>query len=253
MNDQQPGLEAAAPLVEQIADRLRAMATEGELTPGQRLSEARLAAELGVSRNTLREAFRLLTREGLAIYEPNRGVFVATPSMPTIIDIYRVRRLIEIPALAQAWPKHAAVAVMRASVAAAGAARARQDWRAVGSANMGFHSAVVALIDSPRLTAFYAQVAAELRLAFGLLPDPELLHEPFIAENAAILAAVDRGDTDGAAKLLSGYIDRSERIVLAAFARMDDGAAAQFKRTGSRRKTGAERRSQGISGTHGRD
>jgi DNA-binding GntR family transcriptional regulator len=236
MDDRRPEIDAAAPLVEQIAAQLRTMATEGELTPGQRLSEVSLSADLGVSRNTLRESFRLLTREGLARYEPNRGVFVATPSMPAIIDIYRVRRLIEIPALAQAWPKHAAVAAMRAAVAAAGAARERQDWRAVGSANMGFHSAVVALIDSPRLTDFYAQVAAELRLAFGLLPDPELLHEPFIAENAAILAAVDRGDLKGAAKLLAGYLDRSEGVVLGAFARLEDRGASPPARETSRRR-----------------
>ncbi|MDP5309204.1 GntR family transcriptional regulator [Paracoccus spongiarum] len=247
MSDRKPGIDAAAPLVEQIAAQLRTMATEGELTPGERLSEARLSADLGVSRNTLRESFRLLTREGLARYEPNRGVFVAIPSMPAIIDIYRVRRLIEIPALAQAWPKHAAVAAMRAAVVAAEAARERGDWRAVGSANMVFHGAVVALIDSPRLTAFFAQVVAELRLAFGLLPDPELLHEPFIAENAAILAAVDRDDAKGAAKLLAGYLDRSEGVVLAAFARLEDrrvtptprDAPQRRVRTASRRATGA--------------
>ena len=85
MSDRKPEIDAAAPLVEQIAAQLRTMATEGELTPGERLSEARLSADLGVSRNTLREAFRLLTREGLARYEPNRGVFVAIPSMPAII------------------------------------------------------------------------------------------------------------------------------------------------------------------------
>lgn len=224
------GDERAPPLTELVATQIRAMVIEGALTPGQRLSEAPLSDELGVSRNTLREAFRLLTREGLVRHEPNRGVFVATPSMPTILDIYRVRRLLEIPALAQAWPRHASVAAMREAVAAARAARGREDWRAVGTANMSFHIAVVALLDSPRLDAFYAQVAAELRLAFGLLPDPELLHEPFIAENAAILAAVERGDASDAASLLTTYLDRSERVVLAAFARLDDAAAPSASR-----------------------
>jgi DNA-binding GntR family transcriptional regulator len=193
---------------------------EGHFTPGQRLPEARLAGELGISRNTLREAFRLLTRESLVRYAPNRGVFVAAPSMPAILDIYRVRRLIEIPALAQAWPKHQAVASMRAAVAEAEAARERQDWRAVGSANMTFHAAIVALIDSPRLTVFISQIIAELRLVFGLLEDPELLQTPFIAQNAAILAKLEEGDPAGAAELLTGYLDRSERMVLAAFARL---------------------------------
>ena len=134
--------ERATPLPDQTAARLRTMVIEGELVPGQRLSEVRLSGDLGVSRNTLREAFRLLTREGLVRHEPNRGVFVAVPSMAAILDIYRVRRLIEIPALAMARPRHRAVAAMRKAVAAAVAARDRGDWRAVGSANMGFHSAI---------------------------------------------------------------------------------------------------------------
>ena len=214
--------DRAAPLSEQTAARLRTMVIEGELVPGQRLSEVRLSGDLGVSRNTLREAFRLLTREGLVRHEPHRGVFVAVPSMAAILDIYRVRRLIEVPALSKAFPRHRAVAAMRKAVAEAEAARERRDWRAVGSANMRFHAAVVTLTESPRLIAFYTQVAAELRLAFGLLSDLEQLHEPFIAENTAILSAIERGDPEGAAVLLTAYLERSERTVLSAFARIED-------------------------------
>lgn len=220
-----PGSDPAAPLPDQIAARLRAMAIDGALGPGQRLSEMRLAADLGVSRNTLREAFRLLSRERLVQHQPHRGVFVAVPTMAAILDIYRVRRTIEIPALARARPRHDAVAAMRACVTQGQAARDRRDWRAVGSANMGFHSAIVALADSPRLTGFYLQVAAELRLAFGLLDDPELLHAPFIARNATILAALETGDAQGASRLLAEYLDHSERQVLDAFARIENDAA----------------------------
>ena len=110
-------------LAEETASRLRNDITGGALPPGQRLSETRLAADLGVSRNTLREVFRLLTREGLLRHEPNRGVFVAVPSMASIVDIYRVRRLIEVPALAHAWPRHEAVAQMHSAVEKARASR----------------------------------------------------------------------------------------------------------------------------------
>lgn len=47
--------------------------------PGQKLSEAALSESLDISRNTLREVFRTLTKEGLIKHAPNRGVFVATP------------------------------------------------------------------------------------------------------------------------------------------------------------------------------
>lgn len=215
---EQDTTSALAPrLAEQIRDKL----IGGELRPGQRLSEAALSADLAVSRNSLREAFRLLTKEGLLRHEPNRGVFVSTPSMASIIDIYRVRRMVECQALACAYPNHPAVARMRAAVDMAQAARDVRDWGKVGSANMAFHAAIVDLADSQRLNAFYAQIAAELRLSFGLLRDPELLHAPYVDLNAAILEKLEAGRPDEAARALEAYLAQSERTVLAAFSRID--------------------------------
>lgn len=210
----------APSLAEETATRLRHDIIDGILPPGQRLAETRLAADLNVSRNTLREVFRLLTHEGLLRHEPNRGVFVATPSMATIVDIYRLRRLIEVPALAQAWPRHEAVARMRQAVEQAARQQAEGDWRGVGSANMEFHAAIVALADSPRLDTFFGQIIAELRLAFGLLHSPERLHAPYVTRNADILARLNAGDAAGAARILSDYLDQSEREIMQAFARI---------------------------------
>ena len=82
-------------LTERIAEEIRSQLVKGVLSPGQRLSEAALSEALDISRNTLREVFRMLTKEGLLVHEPNKGVSVAVPSMASIIDIYRVRRMIE--------------------------------------------------------------------------------------------------------------------------------------------------------------
>lgn len=203
---------------EQIASILRQQAISGELLPGQRLSEARLATELNISRNTLREVFRLLIREGLLTHEPHRGVFVAKPSMMTILDIFRVRRLVEVPALANAWPRHAAAAAMCAAVEEAEAAAERGEWGRVGSANMEFHGAIVALTDSPRLMTFFAHLSAELRLAFCMVPDQEELHSPFMKQNRLILELLKAGDAKKAATLLDDYLDRSEKRLLSVFA-----------------------------------
>lgn len=219
--DSHPATEPAASLAHDTAARLRARLVAGDLRPGQRLSEARLAAEMSVSRNTLREVFRLLTQEGLVTHAPHRGVSVAVPSMAGVLDLYRIRRMIEPPALAQAWHGHGAVARMATEVERARQARAQGDWRGVGSANMAFHGAIVSLTDSPRLIDFFDRTMAELRLAFGMLDSPEQLHAPFLTQNDAILSMVQAGDTGAAAAHLGRYLDRSERVVLAAFARLE--------------------------------
>lgn len=206
-------------LAERLVDQLRQRIAAGELTPGQRLPEQQLSDSLGVSRNTLREAFRVLTRDGLVTHAPNRGVCVAVPSIASIIDIYRVRRLIECQALAQAYPRHPAKKRMRTAVEAALACRNASDWPGVGTANMDFHMAVVELADSERLNGMFKPVVAELRLAFGMLRDAEFLHAPYVDMNVKILELTEAGRYAEAAAALQEYLVHSERIVLAVYAR----------------------------------
>ncbi|CPR17969.1 GntR family transcriptional regulator [Brenneria goodwinii] len=206
-------------LSDSVAEALRNRITHGELRPGQRLSEAALSESLDISRNTLREVFRILTLEGLLKHEPNRGVFVATPDMATIVDIYRVRRLVECQALARSYPMHPAVEKMRQAVEQARVCRQRRDWMGIGTANMAFHTAIVELADSQRLNTFYRHVSAELRLAFDLLDDPEHLHVPYIEMNAHILTLIESDKAAESADALASYLDQSERIILAAWSR----------------------------------
>nr|WP_092548459.1 GntR family transcriptional regulator [Xenorhabdus koppenhoeferi] len=206
-------------LSNRIAETIRNKLVAGELLPGQRLSEATLSEQLEISRNTLREVFRLLTQEGLLKHEPNRGVFVATPDIASIIDIYRVRQLVECQALAQAYSIHPGVAKMTKAVETAEQCRNKKDWIGAGTANMRFHAAIVELTDSERLIAFYRNISAELRLAFGILNDPELLYAPYIDKNTHILELLNSGQNELAAKKMKDYLELSERTILAAYAR----------------------------------
>ena len=212
MND--PG-DARQNLAEKVAERIRRQLVNGDFAPGQRLSEAALAQSLEVSRNTLREAFRMLTKEGLITHAPNRGVSVAVPSIASIIDIYRVRRIIECQALAQAYPLHPAKQRMREAVQRAQHCRDAKDWSGVGTANMDFHMAIVELADSERLNTMFAHLLAELRLVFGLLRDPEFLHAPYLDRNQQIVDHVEAGEFAAAAAALHDYLQHAERIVLA--------------------------------------
>ncbi|KQR50099.1 GntR family transcriptional regulator [Acidovorax sp. Leaf160] len=209
----------AQTLTDRVSEQIRRKIVNGEIAPGQRLSEAALAESLEISRNTLREVFRTLTKEGLLTHEPNRGVSVAAPSIASIIDIYRVRRLIECQALAQAYPRHPAKKHLRAAVDTALRCRDAGDWQGVGTANMEFHMAVVELADSERLNVMFSHLLAELRLAFGLLNDPEFLHAPYVDMNLKIVELFEAGKLPEAAATLGEYLVHSERIVLAVYAR----------------------------------
>jgi DNA-binding GntR family transcriptional regulator len=213
-------------LVERTAASIRSWIITGKARPGERLSEKAVAETLAVSRNTLRESFRVLTHENLLVRRPHAGVMVAVPTLASILDIYRVRRMIEGQALLGAIPGHPATGIMRTAVESAERARDEQDWRTAGTANMEFHRGIVALCDSEHLDRLYATVSAELRLAFGLLANPEYLHAPYVARNARILEMTLAGDSAAAAAELDEYLVQSERTVAAAYSRRTPGEPA---------------------------
>jgi DNA-binding GntR family transcriptional regulator len=108
---------------------------------------------------------------------------------------------------------------MGALVAEADRARVAGDWKRVGTSNMDFHRAMVELCDSPRLSACFDLVLAELRLVFGQLGHTQHLHEPYIALNTALVDLLRRGETARAGAELKSYLLKSERSVLAAVQR----------------------------------
>ncbi|MEC9198592.1 MAG: GntR family transcriptional regulator [Pseudomonadota bacterium] len=73
-------------LAEQIARQLRRDILRGKLAPGSSIKERDNAAEMGVSRTPMREAIRILAKEGLVILRPARSPIVAEPSIKEISD-----------------------------------------------------------------------------------------------------------------------------------------------------------------------
>lgn len=202
-----------------LAETLRRQIILGTYSPGQKLSESRLAEEFQVSRNTLREAFRVLSEQGLVAHVRHRGVTVSSPTIADVVDIYRTRRIIECGVLSAASPLHPGVAKMESAIERAESARARGDWGEVGSANMNFHDALVSLGDSARLSRVHGQLAAEMRLVFLAIDDAEALHSPFVARNRAILERLKNEGPETATAELEGYLIASERAVLGVFTR----------------------------------
>ncbi|MGW7544971.1 GntR family transcriptional regulator [Streptomyces sp. NPDC054770] len=199
---------------ERVSDILRSRIAEGYFPPGTRLSEDGIGGALGVSRNTLREAFRLLTHERLLVHELNRGVFVRVLTVEDVEDIYRTRALVECAVVRGLGEPPYALESLSAAVDEGQSAAAADDWKAVGTANIHFHRELVALAASERTDELMRSVFAELRLAFHVVDDPHALHEPYLARNQEILESLERGDSEGAEHLLETYLtDSLERVV----------------------------------------
>ncbi len=212
-------------VAEHVAQALSRVITEGELPPGTQLSEELLCAALGVSRNTLREAFRLLAHDGLLVHHRHRGVFVAELDEADLTDLYRLRRVLEcggLRALGDVPPQ--LVALLEDDVRAAESAALDGRWREVGTANMDFHQHLLSRAGSRRIAEIGRRVLAETRLAFLGIRDTAALHEPYIRRNRRLLELLKAGRVDEAADELETYLHDSEQQLLAAI-RRDRGFA----------------------------
>ncbi|MEV4953880.1 GntR family transcriptional regulator [Paenarthrobacter nitroguajacolicus] len=197
-------------VAERVAEELRYQLAEGFLVPGAKLTEATIAEDLGVSRNTVREAFAELAGERLLLRQPNKGVFVATLEAGDIHDVYTVRRAIEVSSI-RAGGSPQRIGAVRAAVEEGKRAAAANDNEGLGSANQHFHGAIVALAESNRLNTIMAQILAEMRLYFHKATMNAHFYSDWLKENEQICSALEAGELERAGDLLLAYLNRSEQ------------------------------------------
>lgn len=209
---------------ERVTEILREQIAAGRFAPGTRLSEEKIAEALGVSRNTLREAFRLLGHEKLVVHELNRGVFVRVLTADEVSDLYLLRQIVECSALDVAARRGTPdLTGIVAAVEQAETAAVENRWHEVATLDLQFHQELVALARSPRLDDLMRRLLAELRLAFHIMSSSRQFHEPYVLRNRNLVTMLQRGRTEDASRELQAYLADALSQLLAAFD--DEGTA----------------------------
>lgn len=165
---------------QQIADGLMDMILEGELKPGERIRESVIAEQLGISRNTVREAVRLLQGTGLVRYVFNRGLAVWNPSDEEVLDIYRARLHLETAAAASVG-YDTDLTPLTEAFEALRQAMPTEDPRTIVEKDLDIHRAIVGLMNSPRLNKFYDELLGDLRYFLLIL---SLDHHEYESDSA---------------------------------------------------------------------
>jgi DNA-binding GntR family transcriptional regulator len=157
-------------VADQVAGILRQRIQAGELRSGTALPEVSLSLALGVSRNTLREAVRILALEGLLRRDIHRGVSVPHLSIADIEEIYHLRRMLEIPAVyAASKPVKEILAEMSALVDEYESAVHACDWVRAVNVDLQFHGKLIGFHRNKRLESFYQKLVGELRMGMVLV------------------------------------------------------------------------------------
>ncbi|ABM10754.1 GntR family transcriptional regulator [Paenarthrobacter aurescens] len=204
----------SAGAAEKAASTLRERIVTGALPPGTAVREVVVAEELGVSRNTLREAFRRLAWENLLDIERHKGAVVKMMSTEDIHDIYLVRRTIELKAIEEsALASPDSLARLRQAAYAVGQASSADDWEGVATAGLRFHQAIVSTLGSPRLDATFVPIVAQIRLAFAPAINQEQFQKPFAARDREICDLMLAGSRAAAGMALHSYLQDAEQIL----------------------------------------
>ncbi|MBS1218305.1 MAG: GntR family transcriptional regulator [Proteobacteria bacterium] len=194
----------AAPLRQQVESALRQAIVDGQLRPGQRLTERELTVSLGVSRTLVREALRQLESEGLISVIPNRGPIVRELSADEIEDLYAIRAVLEGLAAryfaAKADDKNLQL-LGKTAADAISAYQAGEPVRALEAKNR-FYDMLVAGADSQSLSTMLATLHSRIRQwrAIGMThPQRSPARSKEAIEGLkAIWSAIDRRDAAAA-------------------------------------------------------
>lgn len=156
-----PKFSAARRIEQALLDEI----SVGELEPGQRLDEVRLAERFGASRTPVREALSRLTAQGVLVQGERRGVFVAEYTREELSQIFEAMHEIE-AACARIVSQRLNLlsrAEIEAAQVACETAAASGDRAAYLRANEDFHSTIYKATGNP----FMAEIAFEFRRRTG--------------------------------------------------------------------------------------
>jgi DNA-binding GntR family transcriptional regulator len=203
---------------EQVAGALRGLIVDGSLAPGTHLREGPLSQQLGVSRNTVREALHILVSQGVVRREIHRGAYVAELEAGDVRDIFRVRRLVELAAVRELVGNRTDLTQLEQRLAElVEAVRDGAGSAEVLDADLRFHQTLVDLFHSDRLGALYASMSTEMSMSLTLSAGAEVHAEQLVKDLKALLSAMRKGDADKAATVLERHLAAGERRLLARF------------------------------------
>ncbi|WP_417210058.1 GntR family transcriptional regulator [Antarctobacter sp.] len=196
-------------LPEQIATRLRRDILRGLLPPGTPVKERDHAAELGVSRTPMREAIRMLAKEGLVQLRPARSPIVAKPSFEEVANNIEVMAALEVLSVRLACQRASDVEIDEIAEVAD---RMERDYDTFDrldlfEVDMSFHRAIAQAANNPVLAETHAALLARLWRARYLSASRKRSRDRVLRQHADIVAALRARDAVAAQAHVQAHLD----------------------------------------------
>ena len=217
---------AHSPLAKLVVDSIRNRILTGKYAPGERLVEAHLSAELGVSRMPVREALRLLAADGFVTIEPRRGASVPVYTPEQIREFVEVRATLEGLNAKLAAKRHDPETIRKLEqILAAGSKIAEKaDWAQLHEANNNFHEALADVAANSTLRDMVRSLRERTAVIFA--PHSRKRAKQNWEEHAAIVRAVVAGDGELASLLATRHVYNASEAIAQQQAEPEDNAAS---------------------------
>jgi len=203
-------------LADVVVYALRAEIAGGRFRAGERITEAPLAARLGVSRGPIRDALRVLAEDGLLELLPNRGAMIPRPRMADIMETYATRAVLGsllVRRVAALDPE--VLGPVGAALADVRAAARRDDIRATADADLRFQDAIARVADLPRASRFFTRLTMQLRMFVAVLRlDYTPSRDFMVDQDTAIFDALCEQSESRAAARWRTKVDHAVRTMI---------------------------------------
>ncbi len=200
------------PLRDVVFNTLRNAILTGELEPGERLMEIKLADKLGVSRTPIREAIRKLELEGLVVNTPRKGAEVANITSEDLRDVLEVRRSLEILATNLACDKitEAELSELYANIESFKISIETEAATEIALTDVGFHDIIYRATGNARLIQILGNLREQMyRYRLEYIKDHDSWNR-LLTEHTAIYNAIKNRDKEAAATAILTHIDNQE-------------------------------------------
>ena len=197
---------------EQVSELITQMIIEGRLKAGSPLRESKLSEALGVSRNSIREALRLLEQGRLVTYVVHRGAIVNSPSAEELRDLYEARAVLECGAISPSISDDDIEQMRQAYERLEDESRGG-DYQKIVAADLAFHRTIVGFHHNDRLNAFFNELEKEMFYYFSMLSwvdeQYKRAEETISSEHRGIFEAIAEREFDRARELVQNHIGKN--------------------------------------------
>ena len=202
-------MQRSRSVLDEAYDSLKKSIVDGVYRPGQRLRALRVAQELKISRTPVKEALVRLEQEGLIQREQGSGFVVRGLSVSEILNLYRVREVLEVEAAREAFPNltPAALDAMREALDYADELLAQKLYADFLRANRKFHDLITAQTQNSVLQEVLDNLSSRFWSIGTVVVSrhPQRAHE-IRQENRAILDALVGGDLKTVEKAVKAHV-----------------------------------------------